>query len=443
MKVAIVGTGYVGLVSGVCFANSGIEVTCIDIDEQKIAGLQRGQIPILEAGLEKGLKSATESGLISFTSSFQKAIPPADVVFFAVGTPTDHSTGSANLTALCSALDSVGAELTGFTTLVTKSTVPVGTTRLLSEQVKAAYPNADFAFASNPEFLREGKAIEDFQNPDRLVFGVEDDRARSLLEKLYSGIVGKDTPSLWTGFETAELVKYAANAFLAAKVTFINEIADLCEATGADINDVAAGIGFDHRIGGSHLQPGPGYGGSCLPKDTAALLSTAKDVGVRLEMVDAVVSSNSNRKDGLIERVRKTLSGTLTNKTICVLGLTFKADTDDTRQSPSVDLVKGLALEGAQVSVYDPSGCPLPDELESMQNVRLVGNAYDACYAAEIAVVMTEWKEFSSLKLEKIRAAMAVPNILDCRNIVDAELARDLGLQIDQIGHAQRTSSVQ
>ncbi|MCG8547789.1 MAG: UDP-glucose/GDP-mannose dehydrogenase family protein, partial [Alphaproteobacteria bacterium] len=423
MHIAMIGTGYVGLVSGACFSQFGIEVTCVDLDEAKIASLQAGKIPIYEPGLDEIVERNASAGRLHFTTDLASAVSGADAVFIAVGTPSRRGDGHADLTYVYDAARQIAAALNGYTVVVTKSTVPVGTGREVERVILGVRPDADIDVVSNPEFLREGSAIEDFTRPDRVVIGTQSLRAQEVMREMYRPLFLNETPILFTKRETAELVKYATNAFLATKITFINEIADLCEQVGADVHDVARGIGLDGRIGRKFLHPGPGYGGSCFPKDTLALVRTAQDAGVGMRIVDSVVEVNAGRKKAMADRVVAACDGSIDGKTIGVLGLTFKPNTDDMRESPALEIVPALTAAGANIRAYDPKG--MEEAKRLLDGVTWCGDAYEAMDGADALVIVTEWNEFRSLDLQRARAALKRPLVIDLRNIYNAaELAR-------------------
>ncbi|WP_114373983.1 UDP-glucose dehydrogenase family protein [Elioraea thermophila] len=433
MHIAMIGAGYVGLVSGACFAEFGIDVSVVDKDERKIAALKQGRIPIFEPGLDELVKSNVEDARLHFTTDTAEAVNKADAVFIAVGTPSRRGDGHADLSYVFAAAREVCQALTGPTVLVTKSTVPVGTGRKVAALAKELRPELDIAVASNPEFLREGSAIGDFMRPDRVVIGTESDRARAVLKRLYRPLYLIETPIVFTGLETAELIKYAANAFLATKITFINEIADLCEKVGADVHDVAKGIGLDGRIGRKFLHPGPGFGGSCFPKDTLALVRTAQDAGSPVRIVETVVAVNDARKAAMSERVIAACGGSVAGLTIAVLGLTFKPETDDMRDSPSLAIVPRLIEAGATIRAYDPEGMEqarplLPPEVVYCRD------AYDAATGADALVVITEWNEFRAIPPARLAQAMRGRVVVDLRNIFDPAAMREAGFRYTSIG---------
>ena len=417
MRVGMIGTGYVGLVSGACFSEFGFDVICVDSDAGKIDTLGRGEMPIYEPGLPELVKSNVEAGRLVFTMDLDGAVKGADVVFIAVGTPSRRGDGHADLSYVYGAAEQVAAALDGPAVIVTKSTVPVGTGREVARIVARVRPDADFDFASNPEFLREGSAISDFMRPDRVVIGADSTRARDVMKRLYQPLYLAETPILFTTPETAELIKYATNSFLATKITFINEMADLCEKVGGDVYDLARGIGLDGRIGRKFLHPGPGYGGSCFPKDTLALARTAQSADSPLAIVETVIAVNEARKKGMAERIVRALDGSVKGKTIAVLGLTFKPNTDDMRDSPSLEIVPALVRGGATVRVYDPEG--MEEAKKLLDGVVWCDSAYDAMEGADALAILTEWNAFRSLDLNQVKALMKRPVVVDLRNIYD------------------------
>jgi UDPglucose 6-dehydrogenase len=433
MRIAMIGTGYVGLVSGACFSEFGVSVTCVDKDAEKIARLQRGEMPIFEPGLEQLVSANAAAGRLSFTTDLKTALDGAEAVFIAVGTPTRRGDGHADLSYVYAAAEQVARALTDYTVIVTKSTVPVGTGRRIAEIVRAARPDLDFDVASNPEFLREGNAIGDFMRPDRVVIGAETDRARDVLRQLYRPLYLIEAPIVFTGIETAELTKYAANAFLAMKVTFINEMADLCEKVGADVHDVARGIGLDGRIGRKFLHPGPGYGGSCFPKDTLALMRTAQDYGAPSRLVEATVAVNDARKSSMAMRVIAACGGSVRGKTIAVLGLTFKPETDDMRDAPSLSIVARLVGDGATIRAFDPEGMEQARP-QLPAGVGYCRDAFDAARGADALVLITEWNEFRALSPVRLRDTMRGRVLVDLRNVYDPVAMRQAGFDYHCVG---------
>ncbi|MDW3206728.1 MAG: UDP-glucose/GDP-mannose dehydrogenase family protein [Alphaproteobacteria bacterium] len=432
MRIAMIGTGYVGLVSGACFADLGHTVTCVDIDPEKIRKLEAGVIPIYEPGLDELVKRNVEAGRLSFTTEVSEAVPGADAAFVAVGTPPRPEDGHADMRYVHAAAEAIAASMTGFTVIVDKSTVPVGTAREVSEIVARIRNPEEFEVVSNPEFLREGAAVDDFLEPDRVVVGVRSERARGVMEGVYKPLTDRGVPLLVTDPESAELIKYAANAFLATKIAFINEIADICERTGANVHEVSRGIGMDTRIGPKFLMPGPGYGGSCFPKDTLELVATARRHGAPSRIVEAVVESNDQRKRSMAERVSRAMGDTITGKTVAVLGLTFKAETDDMRESPSIDIVAGLQEQGAKVVVHDPKGMETAKSL--LSGVEWADNAYSAMQGADAAVIVTEWTAYRTLDLDRVIKTLARPVIVDLRNLFDPDDMAARGFTYASVG---------
>lgn len=432
MRIAMIGTGYVGLVSGACFSEFGVDVTCVDMDESKIERLLRGEIPIFEPGLDKLVETNAGAGRLHFTTDLKAAVKTADAVFIAVGTPTRRGGGHADLSYVYAAAKEIAEAMDGYTVVVTKSTVPVGTGREVARIIRETRPDADFDVVSNPEFLREGSAINDFLRPDRVVIGAESERARELMRRLYRPLYLIETPILFTALESSELTKYAANTFLAAKITFINEIADLCEKVGADVHDVAKGIGLDGRIGKKFLHPGPGYGGSCFPKDTLALVQTAQDYGAPLRIIETVVDINSKRKRQMADRIIAFAGGSVQGKTIAVLGLTFKPNTDDMRDSPSLDIVPALQEAGAIVRAYDPEG--MDEAKKVLDGLVYCDNAYQAMEGAHVLVLLTEWNEFRSLNLARAKEVLVEPALIDLRNVYEPHLMAEAGFRYESIG---------
>ena len=432
MKIAMIGAGYVGLVSGACFSEFGVNVVCVDRDVEKIARLKRGEIPIYEPGLEELVKNNTESGRLSFTTDLKVAIDGADAVFIAVGTPSRRGDGHADLSYVYGAAKDIAGALTGYACVVTKSTVPVGTGREVERIIRAARPELEFDVVSNPEFLREGSAINDFMRPDRVVIGAETDRAQKVMRQLYRVLYLIETPIMFTSLETSELIKYAANTFLAAKITFINEIADLCEKVGADVHDVARGIGLDGRIGRKFLHPGPGYGGSCFPKDTLALVKTAQEYGAPLRIIETVVDVNDKRKKQMAEKIIAACGGSVSGKTLCILGLTFKPNTDDMRDSPSVSIIPVLEAAGAKIQAYDPEGTH--EAKKMLPNITYCDDAYAAMKGAEALVLLTEWNQFRNLDLERTKSLLKSPVVVDLRNVYTPADMRAAGFTYTCVG---------
>jgi len=432
MRVAMIGTGYVGLVSGACFADFGHVVTCIDKDASKIERLHRGEMPIFEPGLEDLVAANVRDGRLFFTTEGAEAIRAADAVFIAVGTPSRRGDGHADLSYVHAAAEEIAGLIEGFTVIVTKSTVPVGTGDEIERIVRERRPEADFVVVSNPEFLREGAAIADFKRPDRVVVGTEDERAKRVMTELYRPLNLNETPILFTGRRTSELIKYAANAFLAMKITFINEMADLCEAVGADVQQVARGIGLDNRIGSKFLHAGPGYGGSCFPKDTLALVRTATDAGAPTRLIETTVEVNDRRKKRMVERVEAALGGELSGKTVALLGLTFKPNTDDMRDSPAIDIVAGLQAGGATVQAFDPEG--MHEAGRMLEGVAFREGPYEAAAGADAVVIVTEWDQFRALDLDRLKTALRQPVVVDLRNIYRPDDMQARGFRYASIG---------
>ncbi len=424
MKVAMIGAGYVGLVSGACFADFGHQVVCIDTNAAKIEALNRGEIPIYEPGLDVLVNGNRFAGRLSFTTEIAEGVADADAVFIAVGTPTRRGDGHADLSYVYAAAEDIARAMTGYTVIVTKSTVPVGTADEVEKIVRRVRPDGDFSVASNPEFLREGAAIDDFKRPDRVVVGAEDERAKEVMRKLYRPLYLNETPILFTSRRTSELIKYAANAFLATKITFINEIADLCEKAGANVQDVSRGIGLDGRIGKKFLHAGPGSGGSCFPKDTLALVRTAQQFDAPVHIVETVVEVNTKRKQKMVDKVVKACGGSVEGKTIAVLGLTFKPETDDMRDAPSLDIVPGLIAKGANVRAHDPQGMKEAKHLLP-EAVAYCDGPYAASQGADAVVIITEWNVYRALDLQRLKQSLKTPVLVDLRTIYDpAEVAR-------------------
>jgi len=432
MKVVMIGTGYVGLVSGACFAEFGYSVTCVDVNADKIEALKAGKIPIYEPGLDDLVVRNAGRGTLSFTTDLSEAVPDADVVFIAVGTPSRRGDGHADLTYVYTAARQIATSLRGHTVIVTKSTVPVGTSRRVRQIVSQAAPNADFDVASNPEFLREGSAIEDFMRPDRVVVGTETERAWEVMRSLYRPLSLNEKPILNVALETSELIKYAANAFLATKITFINEIADLCEKVGANVQEVARGIGLDGRIGAKFLHAGPGYGGSCFPKDTLALARTAEQADSPLRIVQTVIDVNEHRKRRMAEKTIAAAGGSVEGKTVGVLGVTFKPNTDDMRDAPSLAIIPALQAAGASVKAFDPEGMDMATSL--LPGVTWCHDAYSALRDADILVLITEWNEFRALNMARVKDDMRGDLVVDLRNIYRADEMRALGFRYESVG---------
>jgi len=431
MRVAMIGTGYVGLVSGACFADFGHTVTCVDKDARKIEQLRAVGIPIYEPGLDTLVASNVRAGRLFFETDAREAIRSADAVFIGVGTPSRRGDGYADLTYVYEAAEEIAGLVEGFTVVVTKSTVPVGTGDEIEAIFKRVRPSADVAVVSNPEFLREGAAIEDFKRPDRVVVGTLDERAQAVMRELYRPLYLNETPILFTARRTSELIKYAANAFLALKITYINEMADLCEAVGADVQQVARGIGLDGRIGGKFLNAGPGYGGSCFPKDTVALVRTARDAGAPLELVETTIKVNDERKRAMARKVVKALNGDVKGKTVAVLGLTFKPNTDDMRDAPSLAIIPSLQDKGARIQAFDPEG---HEARELLRGVDFKDDPYAAATGADVLVIITEWDQFRALDLDRIKLLMNRPVLVDLRNIYKADDMRARGFAYTSVG---------
>jgi UDPglucose 6-dehydrogenase len=434
MKIAMIGTGYVGLVTGTCFAEFGHDVVCVDKIEEKITRLVQGQIPIYEPGLDVMVAKNVAEGRLRFTTNLEEAVPEAEAVFIAVGTPSSRrGDGYADLSYIYAAAKEIAACLRGYTVIVDKSTVPVGTARQVARIISEANPQADFDVASNPEFLREGAAIADFMRPDRVVIGVESERSEQVLRDIYKPLFLRETPIVSTSIETAELIKYAANAFLAVKISFINEIAAVCEAVGADVASLAKGIGMDGRIGGKFLHPGPGYGGSCFPKDTLALLRIVQEHGASLRIVEAAVEVNAAQKARMVKKIRDAVGGSENGKTIAVLGLTFKPETDDMRDAPALTILPALLEKGAKIKAHDPKGVEearkyLPEGIEYAEN------AYAACEGADAVVLMTEWNQYRALDLERLKKTMRQPIFIDLRNVYEPAAMKAQGFHYAGVG---------
>ncbi len=434
MRVTMIGSGYVGLVSGACFADFGHEVTCVDTDAGKIAALKRGEIPIYEPGLDDLVANNVRAGRLSFTTELSGPVAAADAVFIAVGTPSRRGDGHADLSYVHQAARDVVAAIDGFTVVVTKSTVPVGTGDEVERIMRETRPDADFAVVSNPEFLREGAAIADFKRPDRIVIGTEDDRARKVMEDLYRPLYLNAAPLLFTARRTSELIKYAGNAFLATKITFINEMADLCERVGANVQEVARGIGLDNRIGGKFLHAGPGYGGSCFPKDTLALIKTAQDMESPLRLVETVVAVNDQRKRAMARKVIAACGGSVRGKRIAILGLAFKPNTDDMREAPSLSIVTALLDAGAEIVAYDPEAMASARTL--MPEIAYAPDAYSCLDRADALVIGTEWDAFRALDLDRVKAALRHPVVIDLRNIYRSGEMHERGFTYVNVGNA-------
>lgn len=432
MRVAMIGTGYVGLVSGACFSEFGVDVVCVDKDQEKIQRLEQGIMPIYEPGLEDLVINNVKAGRLSFTTNLKSAVSGADAVFICVGTPTAPGGGHADLTYVYGAAKEIAEALDGYCVIVNKSTVPVDTGSEVAKVIREANPKADFDVVSNPEFLREGSAIGDFMRPDRVVIGTNSDRAREVMRSLYRPLYLIETPILFTQRQTAELIKYAANTFLATKITFINEISDLCEKVGADVQDVAKGIGLDGRIGSKFLHTGPGYGGSCFPKDTLALVNTAQDFGSPLRIVEAVVDINDKRKKSMADRVITACGGSLEGKKAAILGVTFKPNTDDMRDSPSLDILPALKKAGAAVHAFDPEG--MEEAKALMEGVEWCRDAYETMAGADVLVIVTEWNAFRGLDFDRVKSLMKSPVLVDLRNIYNPDEMAAIGVDYHCLG---------
>ena len=435
MKIAMIGTGYVGLVSGVCFSDFGHDVTCVDKDPAKIEMLERGAVPIFEPGLDALMARNVKAGRLSFTGDLKAAIDGADAIFIAVGTPTRRGDGHADLTYVMAAAEEIATIANGYVVIVTKSTVPVGTNRKIKQTIKKTNPGLEFDVASNPEFLREGAAIDDFMKPDRVVVGVQTDRAAEVMAEIYRPLYLRDFPILTTDLESAEMIKYAANAFLATKITFINEIAALCERTGADVKQVSHGIGLDGRIGNKFLHAGPGYGGSCFPKDTKALARIGQDVGLPMQITEKVITVNEEMKRRMIDKLADLCDGSFNGKTVAVLGVTFKPNTDDMRDAPSLTIIPAMVGGGARVRVVDPQGRHEGEAL--LPGVQWSEDPYKAAQKADLLVILTEWNEFRALDLKRLARRMETPRLADLRNIYSPKDAKRAGFEAyDSVGRA-------
>jgi UDPglucose 6-dehydrogenase len=432
MRIVMTGSGYVGLVSGACLADFGHDVICVDKDASKIAVLHDGGVPIYEPGLADLIARNVKGGRLTFTTDLAASVAQADVVFIAVGTPARRGDGHADLSYVYDAAQEIASALTGFTVVVTKSTVPVGTGDEVDRIIRETNPAAQFAVASNPEFLREGAAIQDFKRPDRIVIGIEDDRARPVMEEVYRPLYLNQAPIQFTGRRTSELIKYAANAFLAMKITYINEIAELCEHVGADVQQVARGIGLDNRIGSKFLHAGPGYGGSCFPKDTLALVKTAEDAGAPIRLIETTVAINESRKRAMARKVVAVCNGSVRGKNIAVLGLTFKPNTDDMRDAPSLSIIHALQDSGAQVRAYDPEGMDAARTM--LRDVDFCASPYEAAQGAAAVVIVTEWDALRALDLPRLRSVMSGEGLVDLRNIYRPEDAEAAGFAYVSVG---------
>lgn len=438
MNITIIGTGYVGLVSGTCFAEFGVNVTCVDKDEEKIRNLRKGIIPIYEPGLDELVKKNINQGRLKFEIDLSKSVNQSDAIFIAVGTPSRKKDGHADLSYVYAVAEEIAKNLKNFSVIVNKSTVPVGTGENVSKIIKKINPKLKFDVASNPEFLREGSAINDFMRPDRVVIGCKSEKAKNILKELYRPLYLLETPIIFTDRETAELIKYAANSFLATKITFINEISNLCEKVGANVNDVSIGIGLDGRIGKKFLHPGPGYGGSCFPKDTLALVKTAKDHRSPLSLIENVVESNNQRKKSMHKRILNSI-GKSKKKVICILGLTFKPNTDDMRDSPSLDIIPALIKNECDLKVFDPEGMKEAKEYfkEYSDKILWCKDSYEASKGSDALVILTEWNEFRALDLKRLKKLMNKPLIIDLRNIYNPVELKSLGFEYFSLGRPQ------
>jgi UDPglucose 6-dehydrogenase len=436
MRIAMIGTGYVGLASGACFSEFGVSVSCVDQDTAKIARLQRGEMPIYEPGLAALVAGNMAAGRLSFTNDLTAAVDSVDAVFIAVGTPSRRGDGHADLSYVFAAAEAIGRALSGPAVVVTKSTVPVGTGHQVAEILRGVRPQGGVEVAANPEFLREGSAIADFMRPDRVVIGADSERARVVLRQLYRPLYLIETPMVFTDVATAELIKYAANAFLATKVTFINEIADLCERLGADVQDVARGVGLDGRIGRKFLHAGPGFGGSCFPKDCRALVRTADEAGAGLAIVETVLRVNDTRKRRMAEKIAAACGGSLAGKSLAVLGLTFKPNTDDTRDAPSLEILPRLIAAGARIRAFDPEG--IDESKKLMPELVYCHDAYQAMEGADALILLTEWNEFRGLDLGRVKGLLAGPLVIDLRNIYQPQEMAAVGLSYLSIGRPAR-----
>jgi UDPglucose 6-dehydrogenase len=433
MKIAIIGTGYVGLVSGTCFSEFGHQVTCIDKEENKITALKNGQIPIYEPGLDEMVKNNVEAGRLTFTTELSEGVGEADAIFIAVGTPTSRrGDGYADLSYVYAAAKEMAPYLKDYTVIVDKSTVPVGTAREVKRIIKEENPEADFDVASNPEFLKEGAAIDDFMHPDRIVIGVETKKAEEVLGQIYEPLCSSGTSLVATNLETAELIKYASNAFLAVKISYINDMANLCEKVGADVVTLAKGMGLDARIGPKFLQVGPGYGGSCFPKDTLALNKTAQEHGAPLRIVESAIEVNSAQKARMVNKIRRALGGSESGKIIACLGLTFKAETDDMREAQSLTILPALTEKGAKVKAHDPQGMEAAKKM--MPELEYCQDAYEACQDADAVIIMTEWNQYKALDLLKLKEKMKGNVFIDLRNIYDPKTLKDSGFEYFGVG---------
>ena len=436
MRIAMIGTGYVGLVSGTCFSEFGITVTCVDKDERKIELLNQNVMPIFEPGLDELVASNVKAGRLSFTTDLKKAVAEADAVFIAVGTPSRRGDGYADLSYVYAASEEIADAMNGYTVIINKSTVPVGTGDEVERIIRARRPDAKFDVVSNPEFLREGSAINDFMRPDRVVIGTDSEDARAVMRQIYRVLYLIEAPIVFTSRRTSELIKYAGNTFLATKITFINEIADLCEKVGADVHDVAKGIGLDGRIGKKFLHPGPGYGGSCFPKDTLALVRTAKDAGAPLRIIETVVAVNEERKKKMAAKIVAACGGSVKGKTVAVLGLTFKPNTDDMRDSPALDIVPALVEAGATVRAFDPEG--MAEAKTMLSGIEYCEDSYATMPGADALAILTEWNEFRALDFARVKSLLKTPVIVDLRNVYEPKMMADAGFTYHCIGRPRQ-----
>ena len=432
MKITILGSGYVGLVSGTCFSEFGFDVCCVDKDSNKINNLKNNIIPIYEPGLENLVKKNSAANRLSFSNNINKNIKEADVVFIAVGTPTRRGDGHADLSYVYEAAEQIAKNLSGYTLVITKSTVPVGTGDEVKNIIKQTNPEANFDIVSNPEFLREGNAIEDFMRPDRVIVGCETEKAKQVISRIYKPLYLIETPILFTDLKTAELIKYAGNAFLAVKISYINQMADLCEKVGADVHDVSRGIGLDKRIGSKFLHPGPGYGGSCFPKDTQALVKTANHYGSNISIVENVINFNAQRKIDMAEKIISTLGKNYSNKKVSILGLAFKPETDDIRESPCLDIIPKLQQQNIKISAFDPIA--MDEAKKLLKNIQFADNIEDCLNKSDALVILTEWNEFRSLSPERIKKYMKGNILIDLRNALNPDSFRESGFNLIQVG---------
>ena len=431
MNITVIGTGYVGLVSGVCFSEFGFNVICVDNNKQKIESLKKGQVPIYEPGLDDLMKKNTDANRLKFSYDTKESVKNADIVFIAVGTPS-KADGNADLSYIYSVVEELASCINKHAILVIKSTVPVGTTKTIKQFLLDRNVDIDVAF--NPEFLKEGAAIDDFMHPDRVILGIENKKAKKILSQVYRPLYVFNVPIVFTNLETAELSKYASNAFLAMKVTFINEISNLCEVCGADVNEVALAMGLDKRIGDKFLQAGPGYGGSCFPKDTKALKSFAKEFGVNMPLVEETIRSNNNRRNKMVSKITNACGGSVKNKKLSILGVTFKANTDDMRDSPSIEIIHSLKADGAKITIYDPS---FSEQAKNIFNdVTWGNNAYDTCNSADVVIILTDWFEFRALNLKELRKRVNGTLLIDLRNIYNVKEVEDSGFNYCSVGRA-------